>query len=339
MAGRPRTRERRERERRSGRRFDDAARRSILKRAEEIGPAAAAGEAEVSPGTLRTWRRRLAERVPTPVPVAEVDGLSRADRLRLKADRARSTQQAAEDRADQQIGNGQSAEARNSSVVAAQRAERAAEYEAAARAEELHEVALAKAAGEEIVGAFEKVFSIVGLKVPGEVAALVLRGEPVPAEVAVRAREQAVRERHPRVEDASVDGVGADRDGDGGRDGGADPVPVEPVDELDELGFTPEERERLEGLRAFNPGLYETQVERRRASLAEQAAIDESWEQADEPTRGSYLGTYQREETAKRELHRHTRGDPGDATGLRPRPALGMGGRLRAMHPGLRGGL
>jgi hypothetical protein len=88
---------------------------------------------------------------------------------------------------------GQAAESRNAMVTAKGLAERAAELEDSARAEELHAVALDDARGEQVVGMVRAMFDAVDLQVPAEVAQAVLRGEDVSSEVAAAAREQVRR--------------------------------------------------------------------------------------------------------------------------------------------------
>jgi hypothetical protein len=87
MAGTPvrrRRREQREARQRGNRRFDDLAREAVLERAEEVGPTVAAREVGISPGTIRTWRKRRADAVPVAVPeiVSEDTPTTPAGRLR-----------------------------------------------------------------------------------------------------------------------------------------------------------------------------------------------------------------------------------------------------------------
>ena len=209
MAGRPKTRARRAQEARGKKRFDGVAREAVLKRAEEVGTAAAAAEVGVPPATVRTWRKRRAD---APVPagvslpdesVGGAEGVvsgSRVERLRARAEKARAAQHRAEDRADAMIGTGQAAEARNAMVSATGFAERAAEMEAGARAEELGEVELAQAEGELLLEMIDTVFVVIGVELPREVVAHVLAGEVVPAEVAEAAREGVWRRLRSSVE-------------------------------------------------------------------------------------------------------------------------------------------
>lgn len=195
MAGRPRTRAKREAEARGKRRFDRVAKEAALQRAVEVGSKQAAAELGVSMSTLRSWRKRLADEPSVPAVVEQGqedsgEGLSRADRLRARASRAREAQHRAEDAGDRQIAGNQSAEARNSAVVAGSCADRARELEAAADAAELHEAALSEREGELVLEALSAVFTAIDVALPVEVAELALLGQAVPDEVAASARER-----------------------------------------------------------------------------------------------------------------------------------------------------
>lgn len=208
MAGRPRTRAKREAQARVKKRFDPVARDAVLKRAEEVGTAAAAAEAGVPSATVRTWRKRRAD-APVPAvvsvpgePVGDVEGVvsgSRTERLRARAEKARQAQHRAEDRADAMIGQGQAAESRNATVTGAAFAERAVELEAAADAAELHEAALSEAEGALLLGVLDRVFAAIDVAVPQEVVSAALVGE-VPSEVAGVAREEVRRRLRAGVE-------------------------------------------------------------------------------------------------------------------------------------------
>jgi hypothetical protein len=181
--GRPVRKARLEAERGRGkRRFDAVAREAILKRAEEVGPAVAAREANVAVGTLRTWRKRLAESSSASVVGVSVEvdsdgvGLSRAVRLRARAARAREAEHRAVDRADSMIASGQAAESRNAMVSATGFADRARDLEEAAAAAELHEVALSEAAGKLVVDLVGRAFELVGLPVPTVLMGVLLAG-------------------------------------------------------------------------------------------------------------------------------------------------------------------
>jgi hypothetical protein len=114
MAGTPvrrRRREQREARERGNRRFDDLAREAVLERAEEIGASAAAREVGISPGTIRTWRKRRADAKPAtiadPVRAAVDDVLTTpAGRFRAQAERARSASSRALDQSDSGLSRG-----------------------------------------------------------------------------------------------------------------------------------------------------------------------------------------------------------------------------------------
>lgn len=200
MAGKPRTKARREAEARSGKRVDRAARVAILQRAEEIGSRAAAAEVGVSMATLRTWRRRLkaeAERASVSLS-AESDGApptTRAEGLRARAEKAREASSRALDQADALLARGLASEARNASVVCGVHGDRARELEEAARAEESHEVTLTEARARLVLTVIERGYDDLGLPVPRAFLQALLRGWPgkVDAEVIEQAREEVRR--------------------------------------------------------------------------------------------------------------------------------------------------
>jgi len=183
MPGRPRTRARREAEARSPKRFDAVARAAVLKRSEEVGPATAAREAGIAPGTLRTWRKRAADAPePAPVPTPEQEFGSRAERLRAAADKARAASSRALDQADSLLARGLASEARNASVVSGVHAERAQELESAARIEEAHSVELSQASGRLVLDLIERAFGDVGLPAPTELVRALLGRWPAEVE-------------------------------------------------------------------------------------------------------------------------------------------------------------
>ncbi len=104
------------------------------------------------------------------------------------------------------------------------------------------------------------------------------------------------------------------------------------VDELDDLGLSDEEREKLEARRSHNESLYEDQLERRREARRENGAIEASWGAASEEDRGAYVTRYQDLGTARRELHRNRSAHDGPFTQVGP---IGLGGTLKRMHPGI----
>jgi hypothetical protein len=184
------------REARGRRRFDRVAREAVLQRVGEVGAAVAAREAGVAVSTLRTWRRRLAaDPVPAVVEVAEpavsAGGASAsvAERRRVEAERERSASVRARDQADAFLARGDARGARDATVASRGFAELAAELEEAARAEELHAVALADAEGELLLDVIDRLLAAVEVKVPREVVEAALCGE-IPAELAVSARER-----------------------------------------------------------------------------------------------------------------------------------------------------
>lgn len=189
MAGRPKTRARREAQARVKTRFDRVAREAILQRADAIGAKAAAAEAGVSMSTLRTWRRRAKAAAPIakgtpPEDATSVDGLRRA------AEKARASSARALETADSLLARGLASEGRNASVVASVFGDRARELEAAAQAAEAHAVALVQGRGEQVAEMVKAMFAAVDLAVPPEVARAVLRGDGVTPEIASAAREQ-----------------------------------------------------------------------------------------------------------------------------------------------------
>jgi len=258
MAGRPRTRAKREAVASRGRkRFDSVARAAILKRAEVVGAGVAAAEAGISAATLRTWRKRLAdapERELSSLPQeagGESEG-SRAERLRAEAEKARRSSARALDQADSLLTRGLASDARNASVAVGVFAERARELEEAARAEELHAVALGEAMGKLVIAAIERGFEGLGLPVPQTFVAELLRGWPaavdegivdvargdvrraIAAEVRgeLAAEAQAVR--------AVQRALPAGGEGDGGEDGDAGDVVGEVVLDVEMVEEEPE---------------------------------------------------------------------------------------------------
>lgn len=206
MAGKPRTRARLAREAAAASRkpVNPALKREALRLADEVGPAEAARRTGVKASTIRMWRTRATKDAsnaptapsrsssrssPTRAPAA-----ARADELWRDADRARERARDAEDRGDKWLSRGKASEARNATVVATQRGERARQLEDDARAQELHEVELAKARGEQVIERVSMMFAALGLTLPARIAELVLRGEEIPADTAERARLAAARE-------------------------------------------------------------------------------------------------------------------------------------------------
>jgi len=200
MTGRPKAKARLESERAKQRargRFTDSEKRAILARAETVGPKVAAEEAGVgSVSTLRTWRRRLPAEVEVPVVgVASAgvgsDSPTSAVSLRAAADRERVAMSSALVQADKLLARGMASEARNASVVAGVRADRARELEDSARVAELHEAALSEAMGGLVVAAIERGFADLGLPVPSEFVGALLGGWPAPVDegVVLAARE------------------------------------------------------------------------------------------------------------------------------------------------------
>jgi hypothetical protein len=187
---------------------------------------------------------------------------SRAEGLRVLADRAREASSRALESADGMLARGLASEARNASVVSGVHAERAAELEASARLEEAHEVAMSEATGRLVIGAIERGFEDLGLPVPSVFVAELLRGWPAPvdeavleqarvdvrraivAEVRVELSEEmaVVRQAQqalPRGEDASDDDEGGEPVGE------EEPVDAEVVGESElEEGELPDDIER-----------------------------------------------------------------------------------------------
>lgn len=252
MAGKPKTKARLEAQRASMRargRFTDGAKRAVLARAETVGAKLAAEEAGVSPATLRTWRARLPAEVEMPVAVAASAGAgigspSGAVGLRAQADKERVAMSRALDQADRLLAKGLASEARNASVVAGVRADRARELEESARAEELHEAALSKATAERVLDLVRAVFADVGLVVPFALLRerLAVWPDAPAAGVVEQARDlvrRALREEfraelpaEPSADDIDVAGESPDDAGEG--------VPEEPaIEEGEQAGETP----------------------------------------------------------------------------------------------------
>jgi hypothetical protein len=199
MAGTPIKRARREQREayaRGNRRFDAVARQAILERADEIGASAAAREVGISPGTIRTWRKRRADSKPVPVPDVQPDDLpaTPAGRLRAQAERARAASSRALDQSDSMLRRGLASEARNAATVAGINADRAQELEAAAREQEKHEQRLTDARAEQVVELIQQMFTAIDLSLPHDLAGAVLRGEEVTPEQREQARAQVHRQ-------------------------------------------------------------------------------------------------------------------------------------------------
>ncbi len=159
--------------------------------------AVVARELGVASGTVRQWvARARAKGGPGSVGVvdrsADGDGLSRVERLRAAADRARAASSRALDAADALLAKSMASEARNASVVAGVWADRARELEEAARLEELHEVALDEAQGRLLADRVTRAFGLLGLPVPGELLGVVLQGGE-PDEGLVEAARSSIR--------------------------------------------------------------------------------------------------------------------------------------------------
>src|SRR5438874_774903 len=120
MAGRPKRRAREaEAHARSAKRFDRVSREAVLKRAQEVGAAAAAREAGVAVGTLRTWRKRMKEAPDPNESEAHAPApRTRAERLRAAAEKARAASSRAMVLAYALLARGLASEARYASVVA-----------------------------------------------------------------------------------------------------------------------------------------------------------------------------------------------------------------------------
>jgi hypothetical protein len=239
MAGSPIKRARREAAARSKGRFTAADRERILKRAGEIGAAAAAAEAGCSTATLRTWRRRGVEASPAVVAESAGVGGSRTETLRMRANRAREAQDRAENRADAMIASGQAAESRNCTVTAAAFGQSAGELEAAAAAAELHEVKLSEAEAHAVLELIGHVLGELELGVPDAYLAAVLRAGdgPVAAEIVEQARSAVLARIRSRLRSEVEAELAAQRfvarhapvEGDAD-DGGASGAAVSPVD-------------------------------------------------------------------------------------------------------------
>jgi hypothetical protein len=208
MAGRPRTRARREAEQRGAvgdktraKRADPGTVQRVLTQiAAGVPIATAAREAGVDPARARKWVARAKDKQEPIVPlpdesVTEGDPLTRAERLRVAADKARAASSKALDQADAMLDRGLASESRNAAVVAGVHADRAAELEAAAREEEEHEQRLTEQAGQAVVELIEQAFTAVALPAPRELLRTMLR-DPTNApdpELADRARAEVRR--------------------------------------------------------------------------------------------------------------------------------------------------
>jgi hypothetical protein len=181
MAGRPQRKARlaREAAAASRRPVKPELKREALRLAEEHGPAEASSRTGVPASTIRMWRTRDKGARPAATQQSEAEArevppspTARAENLRWKADRAREAQQRAEDRADRMLARGRASEARNASVVAAQRGDRARQLEDDARAEEAHRVALNEAQAELLAGVVRATFEAIELPVAGPMGEL-----------------------------------------------------------------------------------------------------------------------------------------------------------------------
>lgn len=297
MAGKPKTKARLEAQRASMRakgRFTDGEKRAILARAETVGPKLAAEEAGVSPATLRTWRARLPADVEMPVAVAASAGAgigspSGAVGLRAQADKERVAMSRALDQADRLLAKGLASEARNASVVAGVRADRARELEESARAEELHEAALSKATAERVLDLVRQVFADVGLVVPSALLRerLAVWPDAPPPGVVEQARDlvrRALREEFraelPAEASASADDIeapGASPDDDGEQAPEEEPLVPVPMQDVPldfrnrfALGDDGQERARV----AWSTKLRDEQRQREATvQAAEEAAV------------------------------------------------------------------
>ena len=309
-------------------RFTRVAKREALQRASEVGSARVCRELNISASTLRSWRRRLASEPDVgevvEVPSDATSSQSRAQKLRREADRAREAQRAAEDRADRDVEAGRSSEARNSAVVAKQRSETAREYEDAARAEEVHQAALARLAGEQLLELLSQTFAAVGLTLPSEVAQAVLSGREVPAAVKARAMERSRRELE--LTEHRVEPVGEPvmpTLGPGG--GNGDDIDDEDDDRVasDEPDFDEEQLQAELRARGLGEALIDDAVERQRRDRVIAAEIEEVWSSSSEATRADYLHSYVDGATAKKMLAQDRRdGRRLDRVGARGRPSV-----------------
>jgi hypothetical protein len=165
VAGRPRTRAKREAERagKRAKRVDAITRRRILERGEALGNLAlAAREAGVNENTARSWRERNCAQPSQTLPQHIAEGDSVAT-LRAQAAAARSSQAEAEHQADVQIGLGRASEGRNCRVCASMAADGARELEDAARVQELHQAGITEQQGRAIYSTAEALLAALRL--------------------------------------------------------------------------------------------------------------------------------------------------------------------------------
>lgn len=199
MAGKPRARRRQEEAARAARAVTPRAkpvtagtRAKVLARAEEVGAAAAGAELSppVSAATVRKWRQRakdtpaIAEPLPASdtaaAPTVPAEDASRAEQLRAEEQRDLLTSRQARDQADVLLGKGMTREAGDALRTADGFATRARTLGDAARAEELHESALAEATGEAVLELIARAFEDLALPVPRDFLQALLRGWPAP---------------------------------------------------------------------------------------------------------------------------------------------------------------
>jgi hypothetical protein len=107
------------------------------------------------------------------------------ERLRAAAERSREASSTALASADSMLARGLASESRNAAVVSNMHADRAAEQEASARAEELHEVALSEAQGRLLLDVIGRGYGDLGLPVPRSFIRDLLRGWPGPVDESV----------------------------------------------------------------------------------------------------------------------------------------------------------
>jgi hypothetical protein len=166
MAGRPRTRARREAAERAAAEGDARRRTRVpaaaIQRTREVGAAQAGREFGVKASSLRSALSRGKDE-PTPLAPDHLANGDRAAWLHQRADMARQAQQRAEDRADVMVNHGQAAEARNASVVASASGDRARALEDAARAQELHQARITEEQGHAIYATVEALLAALGL--------------------------------------------------------------------------------------------------------------------------------------------------------------------------------
>jgi hypothetical protein len=210
MAGRPRTRERREREQRErapggakprAKRADPGTMQRVVARVAEVGAAQAAREAGISPALARKWvEREKAKPQPTLLPdeTPTPNGMpnTQAERLRAEAEKLREASRQALTQGTVLIGQGKSSEARNAAVLGGVLHDRAQEVEASARLEESHAVQLTQARGQLVLDVIERGYADLGLlPVPRTFIASLLRTWPDPVDLATIEQGRAQIER------------------------------------------------------------------------------------------------------------------------------------------------